>query len=72
MNVTGMAYCFNCPAGFYCSGGDSVYKCSKGHYCPENTTTAEPECPPGTYNPVLGKKFSRFCYDSTSESFRKL
>ena len=57
-NTTGMDYCFDCPPGYYCAGGvegDLTKLCPKGCYCPGNTTTAQPKCPPGTYNPSLGK-----------------
>ena len=67
MNVTGMSYCFGCPAGFYCTGTDLTYRCSKGHYCPENTTTAEPACPVGTYNPILGNNITAVTKFSDSQ-----
>lgn len=53
-NMTGYDYCMDCPPGFYCTDGEIPLKCSKGRYCPGNTTLAQPLCPRGTFNPQLG------------------
>lgn len=54
MNRTGYDYCFDCPAGYYCTNAQEPLLCTKGYYCPGNTTADLSPCPRGTYNPVLG------------------
>ena len=52
--MTGLDYCFGCPAGFYCTDGEIPLSCPKGRYCPGNNTADQPYCPRGTYNPQFG------------------
>ncbi|CAG2223568.1 unnamed protein product [Mytilus edulis] len=54
MNRTGYDQCFDCPAGYYCTNAMEPLLCSKGYYCPGNTTADLSPCPRGTYNPILG------------------
>ncbi|RUS80927.1 hypothetical protein EGW08_011308, partial [Elysia chlorotica] len=60
-NVTGLDYCFDCPAGFYCVDGEIPLACPRGRYCPGNTTAAQPYCPRGTYNPDFGMVYESDC-----------
>ena len=53
-NSTGRDYCYDCPAGYYCTDGENTLMCPRGHYCPTNTTADIPKCPTGTYNEFLG------------------
>lgn len=55
MNRTGYDQCFDCPAGYYCTNAMEPLLCSKGYYCPGNTTADLSPCPRGTYNPILGR-----------------
>ncbi|MGH0162299.1 UNVERIFIED_CONTAM: hypothetical protein FKN15_067495 [Acipenser sinensis] len=49
-NITGVAECLDCPAGYYCLSGQSVQLCPEGHYCPGGTGLDLLPCPPGTYS----------------------
>ena len=56
-------FCELCPARFYCKpvneslalvGGDGMFDCPRGHYCPNGTGLDWPVCPKGTFNPNTG------------------
>ena len=57
----GMAYCFDCPPGYYCIPDETTVwptayvipkMCDKGYYCPQNSSSPnEFACPSGTYQP---------------------
>ena len=47
----------SCPAGYYCTDGEIPLLCSRGRYCPGNTTIDQPMCPRGTFNSELGKSY---------------
>ncbi|WAR28188.1 hypothetical protein MAR_013892, partial [Mya arenaria] len=56
-NMTGQGDCNPCPAGYYCTEGDSLWGyslCLEGFYCPEGTGRNRSWCPEGTFSIVLG------------------
>ncbi|CAH1789581.1 unnamed protein product, partial [Owenia fusiformis] len=57
-NVTGLATCYQCPAGYYCLDGDVTFMdtpCPEGHYCLAGTSSpSQYPCPPGTYFNTTG------------------
>lgn len=72
-NLTSQAECTICPAGKYCSGGQSRFgsnadvlgNCARGYWCPANTTkaTANP-CPAGTWSDRVNLTAASECYDT--------
>ncbi|CAH1789578.1 unnamed protein product, partial [Owenia fusiformis] len=68
----GMAYCKDCPQGFYCDNTmapvilyNSSY-CPMGYYCEVNTTFAtENPCPVGTFNNQTHAYGIQFCQPCT-------
>ncbi|GKT33090.1 hypothetical protein ADUPG1_007102, partial [Aduncisulcus paluster] len=58
---------YKCDEGYICLGGKSISDpvlCPTGHYC-ESGTTAETECPVGTYQPKEGTSLESECLACT-------
>ena len=50
MSTTSASICTTCPAGYYCTTGDSLTDCPVGFYCPSGTGPDWQPCPAGTFN----------------------
>ena len=64
-NVSGLATCLACPAGYYCLQGANTFidtPCPSGRYCPEGTTFGDEfRCPRGSYYNETGAKEETDC-----------
>lgn len=64
-NTTQNAQCLVCPAGMFCTNGQTPELCPLGFHCPAGTGSDWQSCPPGTFGASLGLQNVTECSQCT-------